>query len=422
MLNKMLVATAASAIFFSANAAFAQSGGGGGSPATLERLGCELGHVPRVNAAGEWECSVDLTAAEAAAAAAQSTADGAVLDAAAAQSTATTALGNAATAQSTAISAASAAAAAQSAADSAAGAAGAAQSIADEAINRVGILEGQNLGGRVSVLEAGIPPVPVPEPVLVVCPGDSINAALAAGAKDITVRGLCDEHVDIRTSNVTITGENLVGGAPVDGIDTDFGPGIGTFGILVSGAQNVNLIDLKITGGRNGATIQRNAAVLIRNAEIEPFDTSGLGVFVGDQSFLDLRHSDVTDGGMLLARGGVVRMQESTVTADSNGNKAIAALTIFAGSQANIFGATFEGSVIVNSSALLQVRSNFLANVFGPTIVDSTAGFAIICVNFSNVLQIAGSLVDASLVPLVAADVVVGDIAPGVPGCTLGNI
>ena len=274
----MLVATAAIAIFFSANAALAQSGGGGGSPATLERLGCGPGHVPRVNAAGEWECSVDLTDAEAAAAAAQSTADDAVIDTGAAQSTADGAETDAAAAQSTA--------------DGAASAAAAAQSTATDADNRVGVLEGQDLDNRLTILEGGV------VSVLVDCATDTIADALAAGATDITVRGLCDENLDIRVSNVAITGENLNAGAPVDGIATVVGP---SYGLRVRGAQNVSLIDLKVTGGRNGVEISRGGAAFIDNGEIAPASTAfnRLGVFVGDGGFVHLFESNIIEGGIL---------------------------------------------------------------------------------------------------------------------------
>lgn len=515
-LNKIIIvaaaiSAAAISIGFSANTAHAQDGPEGFT--TLSGLGCGSGHVARVNAAGAWECSPDLTDTEAAAAAAQATADNAAAAAvaaqsaadsaaadataalstanvaaataaaaqsvadsasadaaaalstadaaaaavAAAQSAADSAAVDAAAAQSTADAAAAAAAAAQSAADSAiadaavalltandaAAAAAAAQSVADsasadaasaqltadnalaaagaaqltatDASDRVGVLEGQNLDGRLSVLEAGS------DPVLVDCniPGETITAAIADGATDITVRGLCNENLNIRTSNVTIRGETLVGGDPVDGIDTGVGPG---YGIRVRGAQNVSLIDLKITGGRNAVNLDRGAVGFINNSELAPAITSGLGVFVGDQSYVALLDSNVTDGGILASRSGVLRLQATTVTADAGGNTSLIALNLFATSVANVFGGSLDGRVLVNSNSVLQVRSSFLGINFGPTVVDSSSLFPITCLSFSNITQTAGSLVDVALVPLTAADVLVGDIAVGVPGCTLNGL
>ncbi|MFC1688212.1 hypothetical protein ACFL07_00955 [Pseudomonadota bacterium] len=77
-------------------------GGGGGDKVQLSDLGCGPDEVARVNAADEWECSADLTAAEAAVINAQNTADTAITNAATAQSTANSAASGAAAAQSTA--------------------------------------------------------------------------------------------------------------------------------------------------------------------------------------------------------------------------------------------------------------------------------------------------------------------------------
>ena len=163
---KLLVAAISIAVI--PNTALAQGGpppgdgggGGGGAATTLSSLGCGPAEIARVNGAEEWDCSADLTANEAAAAAAQSTADTAVSNAATAQSTANTAVSNAATAQSTANTAVSNAATAQSTANTAVSNAATAQSTANtaasnaaDAQSRVGVLEGQNLDGRLSTVE-----------------------------------------------------------------------------------------------------------------------------------------------------------------------------------------------------------------------------------------------------------------------------
>jgi hypothetical protein len=469
MLGRLLIIAAAISIGgFSTHTASAQDGPSGFT--TLSGLGCGAGHVARVNDAGVWECSIDLTTVEGAAAAAQttadgaatdataaqSTADGAVIDAANAQSTATTAVGAAAAAQSTADgaataagtaqstangaaidaaaaaaaaataqsaadAAASAASAAQSTADGAAGAASAAQSTANEASARIGVLEGQDLNNRISVLESAAPG-PGGDPFLVDCATDTIGAALAAGATNIIVSGLCDENLNITTSNVTITGENLDGGNPDDGIDTGTGPG---YGIRVSGAQNVNLIDLKIIGGRNGLNVSSGAAAFVTNSEIEPATNNiagnRLGVFVGDQAFFRLNESVVIDGGILASRAGVVRLVSTDVTGDDVSITGRVSINLFAGSVANIFGGTFNGLMFVNSNSVVQVRSDFLSTNFGPTVVNSLPSPAVICQNFSNIVQLAGSLEDASNVALTETDIVVAEIAPNVPGCTLNG-
>lgn len=129
-------------IAFMSNTALAQGGpppGAGGGITTLSDLGCGPNQIARKNVADEWECSDELTANEAATAAAQATGNGAQTAADAAQATAN--------------SAQTAADAAQATADGAQTTADAAQSTANDANSRVGILEGQNLGSRLSAIE-----------------------------------------------------------------------------------------------------------------------------------------------------------------------------------------------------------------------------------------------------------------------------
>jgi hypothetical protein len=105
--------------------------GGEFAAGTLVGDGAGITNIAEANVVGLTGALSTLTSA---AAAAQSTADGAVSDAAAAQSTADGAVSDAAAAQSTADGAASAAAAAQSTADSAVSAAAAAQADATQAL------------------------------------------------------------------------------------------------------------------------------------------------------------------------------------------------------------------------------------------------------------------------------------------------
>lgn len=175
---KLLVAAISITIIPNIALAQGQSSPGGGGPATtLSSLGCGPAEIARVNGADEWECSADLTANEAAAAAAQTTADGAVNAAAAAQVTADGAQATANTAVSAAAAAQSTANSAQSRADGAVGDAAAAQSAADgaqvtadgalaigsDALSRVETLEGQDVEARIGSLEQAVFPVsPIP--------------------------------------------------------------------------------------------------------------------------------------------------------------------------------------------------------------------------------------------------------------------
>ena len=158
-----------------AGAALANHPGHGGGKTNLSDLGCGLDEIARVNAADEWECNADLTANEAAAIAAQSTADQAVSDAADAQA-------DADTAQTTADQAVGAAAAAQTTATAAGNDAadaqitiGVLQTTLDELVTRIEALEEGGGGGggggpggggekRVFVSSKAYAPLPAVDP------------------------------------------------------------------------------------------------------------------------------------------------------------------------------------------------------------------------------------------------------------------
>jgi len=134
-----------------------------------------------------------------------------------------------------------------------------------------------------------------------------------------------------------------------------------------------------------------------------------------------LVNSHVKDGGVLSSRGSSLRLQSTIVKADVGGDASQIAVNVFGASVAQFRGATIEGTVLLNSNAVLEVLDSFLAIPFGPTVINSSSPTPIICQNFSSITQPPNTLVDASLVPLTEDDVSIAEIARNVPGCTLSG-
>lgn len=220
---------------------------------------------------------------------------------------------------------------------------------------------------------------------------DSIAEALANGLTFIRVRGLCDEHVSITTSNVTITGETLVGGNPVDGIQTDFAGSA----IYISGAQNVNLNNLKVTGGRNTVTVHAASSARINNSYFSAGGAASIGrygMFVGGNSWLELRDSSVlggNGGGMLMLRNGILRAYNSDISAGAT-NKF--ALTLN-NSVAYLYGVDLTGSLGAHFNSRTAFFNTFLGTFYGDSVIDSTIGPGQ-CSRYSNISAVPANIVE----------------------------
>ncbi len=237
--------------------------------------------------------------------------------------------------------------------------------------------------------------------------GETITKALANGLTNITVRGLCDEHVFVTASNVTIQGENLgPGGVPVDGINTDLGPGIGTTALFVNGAQGVNLVNLKVTGGRNGVVATRNAAVQVTNGDFAPFAGAGgrFGLVVTDNGFLNMTNSAVgagSGGAILAARNGTMRIFNTDISAGATDK---IALTLN-DSVAYLYGVDITGSFGAHFNSRVAFFDAFLGTFYGNSVIDTTSGPGQ-CSRYSNVSAFpANIVVNPAAVPFTNVDI-----------------
>lgn len=221
---------------------------------------------------------------------------------------------------------------------------------------------------------------------------DSITKVLANGVTDVTVRGLCDEHLAITTSNVTITGENLDGGGnPVDGIQTNFAGNA----IQIRGAQNATLNNLKITGGRNTISLFAGSTAWLNNTDLSAGGAASIGrygVFVGDNSWLNMRDSTVlggNGGGILALRNGTMRIFNSDVSGGAT-NKF--ALTLN-NSVAYLYGVDLTGSLGAHFNSRTAFFDTFLGIFYGDSVIDSTIGPGQ-CSRYSNISAFPANIVE----------------------------
>ncbi|NKB49739.1 MAG: hypothetical protein GKS02_10320 [Alphaproteobacteria bacterium] len=264
------------------------------------------------------------------------------------------------------------------------------------------------------LIEGNGAPVFVGHPLnLVDCtamPPDTVARAISNGVTNVIIRGTCNESVDVQASNITIRGETT-GGAPQDGLDaTGLNSG---WGLRVRGEQDVILVDLKITGGRNGLTVFAGGTVFATNIDVIGDAGGDRGVIVADNSFLNLRDSVVGAGNFGAAgaiRQSSLRVFNSTIDAGVGG---VAAVTT--DSTLYSYGSRFTGTVQTFSNSRFFVGETFIGEVFGPTVVDTVNLNN--CSSFSNVLVTSiGHLVDGGGFALTQA----GDFSAF--NCQLNNI
>jgi hypothetical protein len=144
--------------------------------------------------------------------------------------------------------------------------------------------------------------------------GGSVNAVIAAhangrGALTIRISGTCAEAITVNRSDVTLLGQ---AGATVQASGT-------LFGLVVSdGAHNVNITDLRFTGGQGAAAVSKDAHAVFTNVLVEQ---TNLGIVSADNGTIDITRSLLRNNniGVYAARGGVTLVSNSIVENNTTG-------------------------------------------------------------------------------------------------------
>ncbi len=246
----------------------------------------------------------------------------------------------------------------------------------------------------------GPPGIPSYLGVTVNCPGESINAALAMQADrlDITVKGACEEAVEINRDDVTLRGEVTDPTQPPT-TTIKAPPGAGS-AILIKAGQRLFLQDLSLQGGTftlnsnggaslradhlwikdaSGAGLTASGVTTVSNCRIENNETGVNGSMVlEDCSIINNRHIGVGAGSIQLTRttvtgsqagiyaeNGTVNCFHCTIR-DNNGPAVVLGTSSFYSGFATIENnqsgiQAWGGSVVVLDNA--TVRGNVSANL-----------------------------------------------------------
>ncbi len=188
-----------------------------------------------------------------------------------------------------------------------------------------------NLQEQIDALQRRVQALEAPDgrvlEVLIECPRDSINAAIAnspsGGNLVVLINGTCDEAVNVVRDRVALRGGTAgVLRAPA-----------GVAAIIVGGAQNVEINGLTVVAapGFEGIRAERNADVRIRNTVVvdNGAGPGAIGIFGTSGASVSIAASQITGsmGGMILgvtlSDGATGRMQGTTVTLSAGTDGAV---------------------------------------------------------------------------------------------------
>jgi hypothetical protein len=187
-------------------------------------------------------------------------------------------------------------------------------------------------------------PVQPPIALTVVCPADSIQAAVDQAVPGtpltITVNGTCTEEVVITTDDVTVQGNNIIDDHVIGGF-------------TITGAQRVTIKSLTIRDGAAsfpvGVFATRGAAVVLDDIFVSGQGRSGdggAGIYVNRNAHADILGSTVEnplqgDNALLINDGAAVRTSNSTFSSANGASNTGAAVGLYRSASARFDGDNF---------------------------------------------------------------------------------
>jgi hypothetical protein len=233
--------------------------------------------------------------------------------------------------------------------------------------------------------------------------GGSVSQALAAGATQITVRGICTESIEVNRDDVTLLGEP---GATIRGPD----PTVNTINVR---ANRVTIDGLTVTGGRNGITGLGAANLTVRNCTVQFTGRTGISYASGSSGTVDgcVSQSNGRDGiavdgaqanilnstatsntrtGMLVSNGGTARIgltDRFTAAGNTIAHNGSSGVTVVYGSTATIAMNTItDNGTSPNLPQLgINIISSFVS-IAGGNNISNNAGQGVFAGTGSNVL------------------------------------
>jgi len=226
-------------------------------------------------------------------------------------------------------------------------------------------------------------PVQPPSALTVVCPADSIQAAVDRAKPGtpltISVGGVCVEDVVIVTDDVTVQGNNIVDDHVIGGF-------------TIIGAQRVNIRSLTIRdSGASypvGVFATRGAAVVLDDVFVSGhgrLGEGGAGVYVNRNAHADIIASTVQnplygDNALLVNDGSVVRASDSTFQSANGAPNNGAAVGLFRSASARLDGTIFIENSAPEGGLAVQVlhTSNLRVQQGGPSFIHLINGDVVI--------------------------------------------
>jgi hypothetical protein len=211
---------------------------------------------------------------------------------------------------------------------------------------------------------------PLPAPTTFNCAaGQSINAAIADGYTVITVRGVCEEVVEITVDNIELLSHPTVRGGIRSGVDAPLNiygaDEIYIDGITVQATGTVttavfvehslvtfNGVDVT-AGTLRGLEARRNASVTFNNGSFTGGQGGALASLSSNLSINDSTISGVTFGGASAQLGAVLQIQGTMIDGT---------------------GAPTGVGVNVSSGAFAEIAAGSVISNFGTTGVAATGG------------------------------------------------
>jgi hypothetical protein len=242
--------------------------------------------------------------------------------------------------------------------------------------------------------------------------GGSVSQALAAGATQININGMCTESVNVDRDGVTLLGGP---GATIRGPDAD----VNTINVR---GNRVTIDGLTVTGGRNGITGLGAANLTVRNCNAQSTGRTGITYVNGSSGTVDgcIVQSNARDG--IVVDGAHATIINSTVTNNArngvlivNGSTARVGLTdrlAAAGNTITQNGAT--GVTVAQGSTGTIAMNTITDNGANPTLPRfgiSVSQSAASITGGNTISRNAGQGVFAGT----GASVILGDLGVGLP-------
>ncbi len=224
---------------------------------------------------------------------------------------------------------------------------------------------------------------PLPAPTTVNCTaGQSINAAIANGFTVITVRGQCNEEVEIAIDNIWLLSHPSVPGSIRSSVEAP---------LTILGAEGIYIEDIEIEA-LGGVTV----AVFIEHSSVHLQDVNVIG---GSNVGIEARrNASVTYNGGTISGSGVGAIASLSSNLSLNSATVTGIDFVGAGAQSGAYltigGSTFSGAGSMQGSVGVTVSTNAGVEIFPGSAVSGFGRAGVVAIGGG--VRIAGATVSGN--------------------------